>query len=58
MAAPLLSSLIMKELHRENIDLKQPTTFIAFDVVRHTNLIRKLYHMGIPEQTILMIGTI
>ena len=61
MATPLFSSLIMEEVHRENLDLKLSTTFVmldaksAFDVVRHSNLIRKLYHMGIPEQTILMI---
>ena len=64
MATPLFSSFIMEEVHRENLDLKQSTTFVmldaksAFDVVRHSNLIRKLYHIGIPEQTILMIDSL
>ncbi|VDI46254.1 Hypothetical predicted protein [Mytilus galloprovincialis] len=62
--APLIASLIMEEYKRENKDLKKPTLFgmldakSAFDVVRHTNLIRKLYHMGISEQCILLIDNL
>ncbi|CAC5359515.1 unnamed protein product [Mytilus coruscus] len=54
----------MEEYERENKDLKKPTLFgmldakSAFDVVRHTNLIRELYHMGISEQCILLIDNL
>ena len=63
-ATPLYSAFIMEELRRENLDLKIETIFIlldaksAFDVVRHANLIRKLYHLGIPEQIILLIDSL
>jgi hypothetical protein len=30
----------------------------AFDVVRHANLIRKLYHYGVSKQCILMIDNL
>ena len=59
--APLISSLMLEEFERENKDLKKPTIFgmldakSAFDVVRHNNLIRKLFHMGLSAQNILMI---
>ncbi|XP_063436398.1 uncharacterized protein LOC134717834 [Mytilus trossulus] len=62
--APLIASLIMEEFKRESKDLNKPTIYgmldakSAFDVVRHTNLIRKLYHLGISEQCILMIDNI
>lgn len=63
-ASPLYSALIMEELHRENMDNKENTFFIlldaksAFDVVRHTNLVRKLYHIGISHQNILLIDNL
>ncbi|XP_063404736.1 uncharacterized protein LOC134688195 [Mytilus trossulus] len=62
--APLIASLIMEEFKRESKDLNKPTIYgmldakSAFDVVRHTNLIRKLYHLGISEQCILMIDNL
>lgn len=62
--APLISSLLLEEYERENKDLKKPTLFgmfdakSAFDVVRHSHLIRKLYHIGIPKQAILLIDNI
>ena len=54
--APLISSLLLEEYEREKKDLKKPTLFgmldvkSAFDVVRHSHLIRKLYNMGIPNK--------
>ena len=63
-ASPLYSALIMEEVRRENLDLKVETIFVlldtksAFDVVRHTNMIRKLYHYGIDDQIILMIDNL
>jgi hypothetical protein len=62
--APLISSLLLEEYERENRDLKKPTVFgmldakLAFDVVRHSHLIRKLYHMAISKQAILMIDNL
>ncbi|VDH90221.1 Hypothetical predicted protein [Mytilus galloprovincialis] len=50
----------MEEFKRESKDLNKPTIYgmldakSAFDIVRHTNLIRELYHLGISEQCILM----
>ncbi|VDI31296.1 Hypothetical predicted protein [Mytilus galloprovincialis] len=60
-ASPLYCSLIMEEFQRENKDLKKETIFVmldaksAFDVVKHSSLIRKLFHMGLTPQEILMI---
>jgi hypothetical protein len=57
---PLISSLLLEEYERENTDLNKPTVFgildakSAFDVICHSYLIRKLYHMGISKQAILM----
>ncbi|VDI01527.1 Hypothetical predicted protein [Mytilus galloprovincialis] len=54
----------MDEFNRESKDLNKPAIHgmleakSAFDVVRHTNLIRKLYHLGISEQCILMIDNL
>lgn len=51
----------MEEFQREDKDLKRETIFVmldaksAFDVVKHSSLIRKLFHMGLTTQEILMI---
>jgi hypothetical protein len=63
-SAPLISSLMLEEVGRENEDNKEPTIIgmldakSAFDVVRHANLIRRLYHYGISKQCILMIDNL
>ena len=63
-STPLMASLILEEFERENKDRKTPTIIgmldakSAFDVVRHTNLIRKLYHYGISTQSILLIDSL
>jgi hypothetical protein len=60
-STPLISSLMLEEVGRENKDNKEPTIIgmldakSAFDVVRHANLIRRLYLYGITKQCILMI---
>jgi hypothetical protein len=47
---------MLEEVGRENKDNKEPTIIgmldarSAFDVVRHANLIRRLYHYGISKQ--------
>ncbi|CAC5418774.1 unnamed protein product [Mytilus coruscus] len=54
----------MEEFKSESKDLNKPTIYgildakSAFDVLRHTNLIRKLYYLGISEQCILMIDNL
>lgn len=51
----------MEEFQREDKDLKRETIFVmldansAFDVVKHSSLIRKLFHMGLTPQEKLMI---
>jgi hypothetical protein len=55
-STPLISSLMLEEVGREKKDNKEPT-ITAFDVVRHANLIRRLYH-GISKQCILMIDNL
>jgi hypothetical protein len=58
------TSPILEEIERENKDRKTPTIIdmldakSAFDVVRHTNLIRKLYHYRISTQSILLIDSL
>lgn len=62
--AALISSLLLEEYKMENKDLTKPTVFgmldakSAFDAVRHSHLIRKLCHMGISKQAILMIDNL
>lgn len=62
--APLISSLLLEEYEGENKDLKKPTLFgmldakAAFDVVLHSHLVRKLFHMGISKQAIHMIDNL
>jgi hypothetical protein len=59
-----MASLILEEIERENKDRKTPTIIgmldakSVFDVVRHTILIRKLYHYGISTQSILLIDSL
>lgn len=54
-STPLISSLMLEEVGRENKDNKEPTIIgmldakSAFDVVRHANLIRRLYHYGVSK---------
>ena len=54
---------MLEEVGREDKDNKEPTIIgmldakSAFDVVRHANLIRRLYH-GISKQCILMIDNL
>jgi hypothetical protein len=54
----------LEEYEGENKDLKKPTLFgmldakSAFDVVLHSHLVRKLYHMGISKQAIHMIDNL
>ena len=63
-STPLISSLMLEEVGWENKDNRKPTIIgmldakSAFDVVRHANLIRKLYHYGISKQCILMIDSL
>ena len=63
-STPLISSLMLEEVGRENKDNKEPTIIgmldvkSAFDVVRHANLIRRLYHYGVSKQCILMIDNL
>jgi hypothetical protein len=63
-STPLISSLMLEEVERENKENKQPTIIgmldskSAFDVVRHANLIRRLYHYGVFKQYILMIDNL
>jgi hypothetical protein len=63
-STPLISSLMLEEVGRENEDNKEPTIIgmldakSAFVVVRHANLIRRLYHYGISKQCILMIDNL
>lgn len=51
----------MEEFQREDKDLKRETIFVmldaksTFDVVKHSSLIRKLFHMGLTTKEILMI---
>ena len=58
------TSPILEEIERENKDRKTPTIIgmldakSVFDVVRHTILIRKLYHYGISTQSILLIDSL
>jgi hypothetical protein len=55
---------MLEEVGRENKDNKKPTIIgmidakSAFDVVRHANLIRRLYHYGVSKQCILMIDNL
>jgi hypothetical protein len=50
----------LEEYERENTDLNKPTVFgivdakSVFAVICHSYLIRKLCHMGISKQDILM----
>ena len=55
---------MLEEVGREDKDNKEPTIIVmldaqyAFDVVRHANLIRRLYHIQSRARThaILVIG--
>ena len=55
---------MIDEFERENKDLKKTTILgmldakSAFDVVRHSNMIRKLYHLGLSEQSMLLIDSL
>ena len=55
---------MLEEVGRENKDNKEPTIIgmldakSAFDVVRHANLIRRLYHYGVSKQCILTIDNL
>ncbi|CAG2239126.1 unnamed protein product [Mytilus edulis] len=61
---PLLCELIIEEFERESKDLKLPTYIAlldgksAFDVVVHSNLIRRLYQTGISDQSIILIDSL
>ncbi|CAG2191562.1 unnamed protein product [Mytilus edulis] len=63
-SAPLIATLMIDEFERENKDLKKTTILgmldakSAFDVVRHSNMIRKLYHLGLSEQSVLLIDSL
>jgi hypothetical protein len=63
-SSPLLCELLVEGFERENKDLKR-TTYIAmldaksaFDVVVHANLIRRLHHYELSEQSILLINSL
>ncbi|CAG2208884.1 unnamed protein product [Mytilus edulis] len=63
-SAPLNDTLIIDEFERENKDLKK-TTIIGifdaksdFDVVCHSNMIRKLCYLGLSEQSVLLIDSL
>ncbi|CAC5358381.1 unnamed protein product [Mytilus coruscus] len=55
---------MIDEFEKENKDLKKPTILgmidakPAFDVVRRSNLIRKLHHLGLSEQSVLLIDSL
>ena len=58
-------SLILEESIRENKDNNLPTLYIAFldaksafDVVSHTSLMRKLFHIGIEGQCWNLINSL
>ena len=61
---PLLCELMIEEFERESKDLKLPTYIAlldgksAFDVVVHSNLIRRLYQAGISDQSIILIDSL
>lgn len=61
---PPISSILLEEYEMENTDLNKPTVFgildatSACDVIWHSHLIRKLCHMGISKQAILMIDNL
>ncbi|VDI19068.1 Hypothetical predicted protein [Mytilus galloprovincialis] len=61
---PLLCELMIEEFERESKDLKFPTYIAlldgksAFDVVVHSNLIRRLYQAGISDQSIILIDSL
>ncbi|VDI14252.1 Hypothetical predicted protein [Mytilus galloprovincialis] len=55
---------MIEEFERESKDLKLPTYIAlldgksAFDVVVHSNLIRRLYQAGISDQSIILIDSL
>ncbi|XP_063431742.1 uncharacterized protein LOC134714431 [Mytilus trossulus] len=61
---PLLCELIIEKFERKSKDLKLPTYIAlldgksAFDVVVHSNLIRRLYQTGISDQSIILIDSL
>ena len=63
-SSPMNCSLILEEYIRNNKDAKVPT-YIAFldaksvfDVIRHTSLLRKIYHIGIESSLWNMINNL
>lgn len=63
-ATPLLCELFIEEFERESKELQIPTyialldTKSAFDVVVHSNLIRRLFQLGMSDQSILLINSL
>ncbi|CAG2213827.1 unnamed protein product [Mytilus edulis] len=59
-----ISDILKIEFERESKDLKLPTYIAlldgksAFDVVVHSNLIRRLYQTGIYDQSIILIDSL
>jgi hypothetical protein len=55
-SAPLNAAFILEEARREALDIGKLLTIVlldaksAFDVVVHTNLLKKLYHLGIQDK--------
>ncbi|CAC5418944.1 unnamed protein product [Mytilus coruscus] len=62
--APLNCSFIIEEFHKGCVELNDQTTITmldaksAFDAVKHAGLVRRLYQMKIPEQSILIIDNL
>ncbi|VDI36427.1 Hypothetical predicted protein [Mytilus galloprovincialis] len=62
--APLNCSFIIEEYHKECTELNDQIIITmldaksAFDAVKHAGLIRRLYQMKIPEQSILIIDNL
>lgn len=63
-SSPLLCDLFIEEFQRESKELNIPTyiAFLdsksAFDVVIHANLVRRLFQMGLSNQSIVLINSL